>query len=260
MVQDKELIEQNRVKAAARLGIKPEKIPHHIAIIMDGNGRWATQRGKQRFEGHRQGARVVEKIVLHCVNTGLECLTLYSFSLQNWKRPKLEVSFLMQLYIRYLVGIRKTLAKYNVRLIHLGRTEKLPPKLIKELNKTVELSAGHTGMVLALALNYGSREEILDAVKKISKRCVDGKLKSKDIDEKTISGNLYTAGLPDPDLVIRTSNELRISNFLLWQISYAEFFVTPTLWPDFTADDIDEAVIAFSGRSRRMGDIRPATV
>jgi undecaprenyl diphosphate synthase len=260
VAQDKELIETNRIKAAARLGIKPEKIPRHIAIIMDGNGRWATQRGKQRFEGHRQGARVVEKIVLHCVNTGIECLTLYSFSLQNWKRPKMEVSFLMQLYIRYLVGIRKTLAKHNVRLVHLGRTEKLPPKLIRELHKTVELSAGHTGMVLALALNYGSREEIIDAVKKIAKRCADGKLKSKDIDEETIKDSLYTAGLPDPDLLIRTSNELRISNFLLWQISYAEFFVTPTLWPDFTADDIDEAIIAFSKRSRKMGDIRPATV
>ncbi|MDD5135103.1 MAG: polyprenyl diphosphate synthase, partial [Phycisphaerae bacterium] len=224
MAQDKELIEKYRVTASARLGIKPEKIPHHIAIVMDGNGRWATQRGKQRFEGHRQGARVVEKIVLHCVNTGLECLTLYSFSLQNWKRPKLEVSFLMQLYVRYLVGIRKTLVKHNVRLVHLGRTEKLPPKLIRELHKTVEMSAGHTGMVLGLALNYGSREEIVDAVKKISKRCVDGKLKSKDIGENTIKDSLYTAGLPDPDLVIRTSNELRISNFLLWQISYAEFF------------------------------------
>ena len=260
MPQDTKYIEEIRSRAAARLKIKPEQIPGHIAIVMDGNGRWAAQRGKQRFEGHRQGARVVEKIVLHCVDMGLQCLTLYSFSMQNWKRPTIEVSFLMQLYVRYLVGIRKTLAKHNVRLVHLGRTEKLPPKLIRELNKTVELSAGHTGMILALALNYGSREEIVDAVKKICKACTDGKLKAKDIDEQTINDSLYTAGLPDPDLVIRTSNELRISNFLLWQISYAEFYITPTLWPDFTAKDIDEAIIAFSNRSRRMGDIRPATV
>jgi undecaprenyl diphosphate synthase len=260
MPQDTKYIEEIRGRAAARLKIEPQQIPRHIAIVMDGNGRWATQRGKQRFEGHRQGARVVEKIVMHCVNSGLECLTLYSFSMQNWKRPKLEVSFLMQLYVHYLVGIRKTLAKHNVRLVHLGRTEKLPPKLIRELNKTVELSAGHTGMILALALNYGSREEIVDAVKKLCKKSADGKLKANNIDERTIADNLYTAELPDPDLVIRTSNEMRISNFLLWQISYAEFFITPTLWPDFKAEDIDEAIIAFSKRSRRMGDIRPTTV
>ena len=260
MPQDKKLIEGIRIRAAKGLGLKPQQLPKHIAIVMDGNGRWAAQRGKQRFEGHRQGARVVEKIVLHCVDMGLECLTLYSFSMQNWKRPKIEVSFLMQLYVRYLVGIRKTLAKYNVRLVHLGRMEKLPPKLIRELNKTSELSAGHTGMILALALNYGSREEIVDAVKKICKDCASGKLETKDIDEQTINDSLYTAGLPDPDLVIRTSNESRISNFLLWQISYAEFYITPTLWPDFAAKDIDEAIIAFSKRSRRMGDIRPATI
>ena len=260
MPQDIKYIEELRSGAAERLKISPLQIPRHIAIVMDGNGRWATQRGKQRFEGHRQGARVVEKIALHCVDCGLECLTLYSFSMQNWKRPKLEVGFLMQLYARYLVGIRKTLVKHNVRLVHLGRTEKLPPKLIRELNKTVEMSAGHTGMILALALNYGSREEIVDAVKKLCKKSADGKLKANDIDEQTFADSLYTAGLPDPDLVIRTSNEMRISNFLLWQISYAEFFITPTLWPDFRAEDIDEAIIAFSKRSRRMGDIRPATI
>lgn len=260
MPQDIEHIEELRTKAAKRLRIKPAQIPQHIAIVMDGNGRWATQRGKQRFEGHRQGARVVEKIALHCVDCGIECLTLYSFSMQNWKRPKLEVSFLMQLYVRYLVGIRKTLTKHNVRLVHLGRTEKLPPKLIRELHRTEEMSAGHTGMILALALNYGSREEIVDAVKKLCKKTADGKIKAKDIDEQAIADSLYTAKLPDPDLVIRTSNEMRISNFLLWQISYSEFYITPTLWPDFTPDDIDDAIIAFSKRSRRMGDIRPATV
>lgn len=251
-------MQENRITTAARLGIAAEKMPRHIAIIMDGNGRWATSRGLPRFHGHRQGARVVEKIVDYCVDIGLDCLTLYSFSMQNWKRPKLEISFLMQLYVRYLVGMRKTLKEHNVRLIHLGRTEKLPPKLVRELNKTVELSSKYTGMVLALALNYGSREEIIDCVKKICRDCNDGKLDAEKIDENLISSGLYTAGLPDPDLLIRTSDEKRISNFLLWQLSYTEFYVTDTLWPDFTSEDIDKAVIEYSKRTRRMGDIKPA--
>lgn len=253
-------MQENRITAATRLGIAAEKMPRHIAIIMDGNGRWATSRRLPRFHGHRQGARVVEKIVDYCVDIGLDCLTLYSFSMQNWKRPKLEISFLMQLYIRYLVGIRKTLKEHNVKLVHLGRTEKLPPKLVRELHKTVEISSKYTGMVLALALNYGSREEIIDGVKKICRRCADGKLDVEKIDENLINDSLYTAGLPDPDLLIRTSDEKRISNFLLWQLSYTEFYVTDTLWPDFTPEDIDKAVIEYSKRARRMGDIKPTLI
>ncbi|MBU1260080.1 MAG: isoprenyl transferase [Planctomycetes bacterium] len=245
---------------AKRLGIELEKIPHHIAIIMDGNGRWATKRGLPRFQGHRQGARTVEKIVDYCVDVGIEALTLYSFSMQNWKRPKLEVTFLMQLYTRYLIGIRKTLKEHNVRLVHMGRTEKLPLKLVRELNKTVEISSEYTGMVLALALNYGSREEIIDGVKKICRKCVDGELDVEEIDENLISNSLYTASLPDPDLLIRTSDEKRISNFLLWQISYTEFYVTDTLWPDFAPADIDKAIIEYSKRARRLGDIKPSLV
>ena len=253
-------LQENRVAAAKRLGIEAEKMPRHVAIIMDGNGRWAIKRGLERFQGHRQGARVVEKIVRHCVNLGLDCLTLYSFSMQNWKRPKREVNFLMQLYTRYLVGIRNTLKKHNVRLVHLGRTERLGAKLIRELNKTVEIASKHTGMTLALALNYGSREEIVDAVKKICRNCIDQKLAVEQFDEHCISENLYSAGLPDPDLLIRTSNEKRLSNFLLWQISYAEFYVTDTLWPDFTAEDLDKAVIDYSKRSRRLGDVKPTII
>jgi undecaprenyl diphosphate synthase len=253
-------LQENRVAAAKRLGIEAEKMPRHVAIIMDGNGRWAIKRGLERFQGHQQGARVVEKIVHHCVNLGLDCLTLYSFSMQNWKRPKREVNFLMQLYTRYLVGIRNTLKKHNVRLVHLGRTERLPAKLIRELNKTVEIASKHTGMTLALALNYGSREEIVDAVKKICRNCIDQKLAVEQFDEHCISENLYSAGLPDPDLLIRTSNEKRLSNFLLWQISYAEFYVTDTLWPDFTAEDLDKAVIDYSKRSRRLGDVKPTII
>jgi undecaprenyl diphosphate synthase len=251
-------IAKNRIESAKRLGIDPQKMPHHIAIIMDGNGRWATQRGLPRFQGHRQGARTVEKIVDYCVDLGIEYLTLYSFSMQNSKRPKLEVAFLMQLYTRYLVGIRKTLKEHNVRLVHLGRTEKLPLKLVREMQKTVEITSGYTGMVLALALNYGSREEIVDAVKKISRDCVDGKLSVDMIDENIITNSLYTASLPDPDLLIRTSDEKRISNFLLWQLCYTEFYITETLWPDFTPADVDKAVIEYSNRARRLGDIKPS--
>jgi undecaprenyl diphosphate synthase len=251
---------ENRISAAARLGIVAERMPRHIAIIMDGNGRWATRHGLERFEGHKQGARVVEKIVHHCVNLGMDCLTLYSFSMQNWKRPKREVNFLMRLYTSYLVGIRDTLKKHNVRLIHLGRIEGLPAKLIKELNKTVEIASKHTGMILALALNYGSREEIIDAVKKVCQNCTDGKMEIEQINEQCISKNLYSASLPDPDLLIRTSNEKRLSNFLLWQLSYTEFYITDTLWPDFTPADVDKAIIEYSKRARRMGDIKPAVI
>jgi undecaprenyl diphosphate synthase len=251
-------MEKNRIEAAKRLGIELEKMPYHIAIIMDGNGRWATQRGLMRFQGHRQGARTVEKIVDYCVDIGIDCLTLYSFSMQNWKRPKLEVAFLMQLYTRYFIGIRKTLKEHNVRLIHIGRTEKLPPKLIREMHKTIEISSKYTGMTLAIALNYGSREEIVDAAKKISLACIDGKLTVEQIDENIINNNLYTASMPDPDLLIRTSSEKRISNFLLWQLSYAEFYITDTLWPDFAPADVDKAIVEFSKRARRMGDIKPS--
>ncbi len=249
---------QKRLAFAQRLRLSEPGIPRHIAIIMDGNGRWAEKRGMKRFQGHARGAKVVEKIVLHCVNCGIEVLSLYSFSMQNWKRPAAEVEFLMQLYSRYLVAIRPTLKKHNVRLVHLGRTEKLPAKVVKELNLTVKLTKDNTGMVLALALNYGSREEMVDAVKAVAAKCVAGKLKPQEIDEQCFSNHLYTAGLPDPDLLIRTSNELRVSNFLLWQISYAEFFVTETLWPDFNEHNLDEAVMAYAQRSRRMGDIKPA--
>ncbi|MFA5292947.1 MAG: isoprenyl transferase [Phycisphaerae bacterium] len=253
-------LKANRIATAKRLGIEPEKIPRHVAIIMDGNGRWATNRHLPRFQGHRQGARTVEKIVDYCVDVGLDCLTLYSFSMQNWKRPKLEIAFLMQLYTRYFIGIRKTLKEHNVKLIHLGRTEKLPPKLVREMHKTIEISSEYTGMTLGIALNYGSREEIIDAAKKISLDCVNGKLKPEQIDEQVVTNSLYTAGLPDPDLLIRTSDEKRISNFLLWQLSYAEFYITDTLWPDFTPADVDKAIMEFSKRARRMGDIKPSLV
>ena len=227
---------------------------------MDGNGRWATSKGLERFEGHRQGGKIVEKIVLHCVDLGIECLSLYSFSLQNWKRPQLEIDFLMYLYVQYLVGIRPMLEENNVRLVHLGRTEKLPDEVVQALEETAQITSKNTGLVLALALNYGGREEIVDAARSLAQKCKDGQLKPEDIDEDSLGGNLYTAGLPDPDLLIRTSNEMRISNFLLWQISYAEFYVTPIMWPDFDEQELDKAIDIYANRSRRLGDVTPEKI
>ena len=231
-------------------------MPRHIAIIMDGNGRWAQKRGLHRAEGHRQGGKTVERIAQCCVDFGMESLTLYSFSIENWERPKTEINALMHLYAEYLVRIRPTLMKNNVKLTHLGRLAQLPPAVKKELAKTAKITAGNTGMILALALNYGGRTEITDAARKIARRYKSGKLRLKDIDEQCISSHLYTAGLADPDLLIRTANEMRVSNFLLWQISYSEFYVTKTLWPDFKRADLEKAISAYARRNRRFGAVK----
>ncbi|UCF00437.1 MAG: isoprenyl transferase [Planctomycetota bacterium] len=232
-------------------------MPRHIAIIMDGNGRWAQKKGLPRVKGHYEGAKTVEKIAQLCVDFGIQSLTLYSFSIENWKRPKTEVNSLMHLYTRYLVEIRPTLMRNNVKLIHLGRVAQLPLSVKKELAKTIELTSTNTGMILALALNYGGRTEIADAAKKIAQKFKKGELRLKDIDEHCVSRHLYTANLPEPDLLIRTANEMRISNFLLWQISYSEFHVTKTLWPDFKKADLEKAMLAYARRNRRFGDIKP---
>ena len=251
-----EVFEEKRQKTARRLGLDSGRIPRHVAIIMDGNGRWAQKRGLPRFHGHEQGAKTVEQIAQYCVDIGLEALSIYSFSLQNWKRPREEIDFLMYLYASYLRGIQPTLMENNVRLVHLGRTERLPDDVIQALHETLDLTQSNTGMALGLALNYGARAEIVDATRAIAESCLDGRLRIEDIDENCLGRHLYTAELPDPDLLIRTSGELRISNFLLWQISYAEFYVTETLWPDFDSDCLDEAIRAYAARSRRFGDIK----
>jgi len=230
-------------------------MPRHIAVIMDGNGRWAQKKGLPRVQGHREGAKTVEKIAQHCVDLGVESLTLYSFSIENWKRPKAEVDSLMYLYTQYLIGIRPTLMKNNVRLLHLGRLAQLPPSVKKELTKSMQMTAANTGMRLVLALNYGGRTEIIDAARKIAQKYKSGKLRLQDIDEQCVGRHLYTAGLPDPDLLIRTANEMRISNFLLWQISYSEFYVTKTYWPDFKKADLEKAIRAYAQRQRRFGTI-----
>ena len=241
---------------AHRLGLVAEQIPRHIAIIMDGNGRWAQKKGLPRVEGHRQGGKTVETTALCCVDFGIESLTLYSFSIENWKRPISEVNALMHLYSQYLVGIRPTLKKNNVKLLHLGRMEGLPASVQNDLKTTIEMTSSNTGMILALALNYGGRAEIVDAVKKIAQEYKKGTLHLKDIDETVINKHLYTAGLEEPDLLIRTANEMRISNFLLWQISYSEFYVTKTFWPDFKKAALEKAILAYAKRTRRFGTIK----
>ncbi|MFI4910668.1 MAG: isoprenyl transferase [Sedimentisphaeraceae bacterium JB056] len=249
--------EQKRIETAQRLRIPVDKVPRHIGIVMDGNGRWAKKRMMPRFIGHREGGKNVEDIVLGANDLGIECLSLYSFSLQNWKRPVMEVDFLMHLFTRYLVSMRELMMSNNIRLKHLGRRDGLPDTLLFEMDKTIEMTSSNTGMYMALALNYGGREEIVDAVKLIAEKVKTGEMSIDDIDMDSIADRIYTAGIPDPDLVIRTSNELRISNFLLWQVSYSEFYLTKTLWPDFTVDELEKAIVDYSSRSRRMGDVKP---
>jgi len=248
-------MQQKLEVTAERLGLDAEKMPRNIAVIMDGNGRWAQQKGRPRYEGHVQGAATAEAISLRCVDFGLESVTLYSFSMENWKRPQIEINVLMHLYSDYLVNIRPTLMKNNVRFVHLGRMDGLPPSVENALLGTAEVTRDNTGMVLAMALNYGGRAEIVDATRAIAQKAQQGQLNVDDIDESCISDHLYTRGLSDPDLLIRTARELRVSNFLLWQISYSEFYVTDTLWPDFDDKELEKAISAYATRDRRFGAV-----
>jgi undecaprenyl diphosphate synthase len=238
--------------------IPAERFPRHIAVIMDGNGRWAIQRGLERVKGHQEGAKTVRAIVTECARLrkhhgGPDFLTLYSFSIENWKRPVSEVTFLMQMYIDYLQKERATMMDNNIRFQQIGRLENLPEPVLEAMNETIELTKNNTGLTLVLALNYGSRTEIVDAVRDIAEKVKSGELSPAQIDEETISSHLYTAGMPDPDLLIRTAGEMRISNYLLWQISYAELYVSEILWPDFREPHLHEAIRAFASRNRRFG-------
>jgi undecaprenyl diphosphate synthase len=240
------------------LDIPKERFPRHIAIIMDGNGRWAVRRNLERVRGHQQGAKTVRTIVTECANLrknfgGPDYLTLYSFSLENWKRPANEVSFLMQMYIEYLRSERATMMEHNIRFRQIGRLDHLPEPVLDEVAITLEQTKDNDGLTLVLALNYGSRAEIVDGVRAIAEKVRAGQLDPRDINEETISNHLYTVGMPDPDLLIRTAGEMRVSNYLLWQISYAELFVSPVLWPDFGVNDLHEAIRAFAARNRRFG-------
>jgi undecaprenyl diphosphate synthase len=235
--------------------IPSDRLPRHVAIIMDGNGRWARQQGLPRFAGHRAGARTVRTIVEECARLGLAQLTLYSFSVENWKRPADEVNLLMDLYVEYLISQRQLLIDNNIRFVQIGRRQGLPAPVLQELDRTLDITGKNTGMTLCLAINYGSRSEITDAVRAIAQKARLGTLDPASITPETISENLYTAGMPDPDLLIRTAGEMRISNYLLWQISYAEFYVTNVFWPDFSIGELHKAFENFAGRNRRFGGI-----
>lgn len=241
----------------AVLGVPREALPRHVAIIMDGNGRWARQRGLPRVAGHEAGSRTVREIITECARLGVECLTLYMFSQENWKRPRAEVDALMELCRDYLVKERGEIMANAIRIRHVGRRERLPESLLRELDETVAMSRQNGGMTLCLALNYGSRREILDAIRALAEDVRRGTIAPQQIDEAAFAARLYTAGLPDPDLIIRTAGQMRLSNFLLWQLSYAELHVTDTLWPDFGRERLHAALRDFAGRERRYGDVSP---
>lgn len=231
------------------------RAPRHIAIIMDGNGRWAQGRHMPRIEGHRRGVEAVRATMEACQEFGVEVLTLYCLSSENWKRPKEELDFLMALLCEYLIGERDNLVSKNLKLRILGRQDQLPPQVRTEIAKTLHACSSNTGMTLCLAINYGARAEIIDACKSLIKDVADGRLDINKIEEAHLDERLDTSGLPDPDLLIRTSGEMRISNFLLWQISYAELWVTQTHWPDFDRQKLAEAISDFAQRQRRFGGL-----
>ncbi|KPK82112.1 MAG: hypothetical protein AMJ81_10095 [Phycisphaerae bacterium SM23_33] len=245
--------------ARAALGIPDGRFLRHVAIIMDGNGRWARSRGLPRSAGHAEGAKRTRRIVTEAVRLGLEALTLYSFSIENWRRPPEEVDTLMHLYAEYLLHERPTVMANNVRMRHLGRRDRLPASVLAELDATLEASRTNTGMWLNLALNYGGRAELTDAVRSIAARAAAGQIAPPGINEQTISDALDTAGICDPDLLIRTAGEMRISNFLLWQVSYTEFYVTDVLWPDFDEEEFRKAIQTFCRRRRRFGGVNETT-
>ena len=235
--------------------IKKGNLPKHIAIIMDGNGRWARKRGLPRIAGHRAGVKTVKRIVEAAAGLKISILTLFTFSTENWQRPREEVSAIMNLLYETTKRELSELEKNNVKLITTGNIEELSSTRKEILKKAIQRTNDNTGLVLNLALNYSGRSEILDAVKKISADVCSGVIKPEDLDEGLFSSYLYTKRLPDPDLLIRTSGEMRISNFMLWQTSYTELYVTPVLWPDFSVDDFYQAIWIYQNRQRRFGKI-----
>ena len=237
------------------LELNPDRMPKHVAVIMDGNGRWAQQRGFPRVEGHRRGVTSVRVIVEEAARLGLEQLTLYCFSTENWKRPEKEQNMLMHLLRQFVIEERAEIDRQQLRFTTIGRRDGLGSGVIKEIDKTIDASRDNTGMTLCLALNYGSRQELVDATRQIAAAVARGDLQPDDICEDTIASHLYTAGMPDPDLLIRTAGEMRISNYLLWQISYAEIWVTDNFWPEFREEHLRAALRSFASRDRRFGGL-----
>jgi undecaprenyl diphosphate synthase len=232
-----------------------EQVPAHIAIIMDGNGRWAARRGLPRSAGHREGANTLKRIVRASDEAGIKYLTVYAFSTENWTRPKDEVDTLMSLLLEFLKNADREIAGKNIRILVIGSKEGLPEEIKSEISALMDKTRANTGLTLVIALNYGGRGEITDAIKRISREVKAGRLKYADINEQLVSSYLYTSGIPDPDLIIRPSGESRLSNFLLWQASYAEFWYSDILWPDFTKSDLLRAISDYQKRNRRFGGI-----
>ena len=230
-----------------------ERLPRHIAIIMDGNGRWAKKQGNARIFGHKNALNAVRAVCEGCAELGVGYLTLYAFSTENWNRPKMEVSALMDLLVSAINTETDTLIKNNIRLNAIGRLTDLPEKVCANLREAIDRTKANTGLTLTLALSYSSKVEIIEAVRRIANDVVDGKIAADSINSETVSQNLYTCGIPDPDLLIRTSGEYRISNFMLWQLAYAELYFTPTLWPDFDKEELYKAIVDYQQRERRFG-------
>jgi undecaprenyl diphosphate synthase len=264
LVKATELLKPANAEEAASLDkIDLKRLPQHVAVIMDGNGRWAQRRHLPRVAGHRAGVKAAREIIETCARLKLSYLTLYAFSLENWRRPQAEVDFLMRLLREYLKRELPSIHKNNIRLLVIGRSEQLPEAVRKDIEQGMRLTARNTGMKLVVALNYGGRAELVDAFNAMLEQVRSNGLSAFQADEQTVSEHLYTAGLPDPDLLIRTSGEMRVSNFLLWQIAYAEIYVTETLWPDFSCARLLEALVDFQKRERRYGGLNasqaPAT-
>jgi undecaprenyl diphosphate synthase len=238
-----------------RFDVPPERRPRHIAIIMDGNGRWAQRRGLPRIEGHRHGVASVRRTVEECARLHIEQLTLYCLSSENWKRPQHELDFLMHLLEQYMIEERTTIMEQGIAVCIIGRRDGIPDRVLKEMDKTIELSQSNKGTQLCLAINYGGRSEMVDAVQRIAGEVARGEIGLEQIDENTIADHLYTKHMPDPDLLVRTAGEMRISNFLLWQISYAELWVTDVCWPEFCEANLHQAIRDYSARDRRYGGL-----
>ena len=241
---------------AAAAGLDPTRLPAHVAIIMDGNGRWAKKRMLNRVKGHEKGADTVRMIVRASRELGIAVVTLYAFSTENWQRPETEVSALMMLLRRFLKSEKQEMLDNNIRLKAIGQIERLPESVGGLLQETMQATAENSGMVLNLALSYGARSEIVRMVRQVSAAAVAGSIRPDSIDEETVASHLYTHNIPDPDLLIRTSGEMRISNFLLWQIAYAEIYITDTLWPDFNRDEYIGILEDYQGRDRRFGNVK----
>ena len=235
--------------------IDMNNLPQHIGVIMDGNGRWAKKRGLPRSAGHQAGADTLKKIVTECNKMGIKYITVYAFSTENWKRPKEEVDFLMNLLLNYLRDAERTLAGENVVIRAIGSRAELSEEIQEQIIKTENFTKDNTGIIMNIAVNYGGREELITATKAICQKVLSGETSVDEIDQETISQNIYTKDQPDPDFIIRTSNEQRLSNFMIWQATYSEFYFTETLWPDFSVNDLKKAILEYQRRNRRYGGV-----